>query len=143
MRTRRTTLILVTALAAVTIAPSADAALRTRRFKTPGGEVTCHLASGLLRCDVPGGLEPEPQQDCELDWVGLVLPRHDRAKPNCAGDTVGPAKPLLDYGERWRRAGRVCESKRSGLRCWNEDRYYFKLSDEDWKRWREKDQPAF
>ncbi|HEV2757696.1 MAG TPA: hypothetical protein VG318_18195 [Actinomycetota bacterium] len=135
MRTRRNTLILVTALACVTIVPSADAALKTRRFKTPGAEVVCHLGFGSLRCDVKGGLDPEPKKECELDWVGLLLPRHATAKPNCAGDTVGTAKRVLDYGEKWKRGGRVCESKRSGLHCWNEDGYHFKLSDDDWKRW--------
>lgn len=127
----------VVALACLMAVPAAQAALRTRKFKTPGGEVTCHLAGGWLRCDVRPELEPEPQKECELDWVGLLLPRHDRARPNCAGDTVGSAKRVLDYGERWKRAGRVCESKRSGLHCWNEDGFHFKLSDDDWKRWSE------
>lgn len=135
MRIRRSTLVAVVALACMTVAPSADAALKSRRFKTPGAEVTCHLAFGTLRCDVKGGLQPEPKKDCELDWVGLFLPRHTTAKPNCAGDTVGTSKRLLDYGETWRRAGRVCESKRSGLHCWNEGDYHFKLSSDDWKRW--------
>lgn len=132
---RRTALVVVTALVCLAAAPAAEAALHTRKFETPHGEVTCHLARGWLRCDVRPELEPRPERECELDWVGLLLPRHERARPNCAGDTVGSAKRVLDFGEKWKRSGRVCESKRSGLHCWNEDGFHFKLSDDDWKRW--------
>jgi hypothetical protein len=137
MAKRRPALVVVTVLVVLAVAPAAGAALRTRKFKTPGAEVTCLLSRGLLRCDVRPGLEPEPKKECELDWVGLLLTRHGRARPNCAGDTIGSARRVLGYGERWRRSGRVCESKRSGLHCWNEDGFHFKLSDDDWKRWSE------
>ena len=136
MTLRRSTLVALAVLASVSVAAPASAALHTRRFETPKGEVTCALGGGLLRCDVRPGLQPEPKKECELDWVGLLLPRHDKARPNCAGDTVGSAKRVLDYGEKWTRSGRVCRSKKSGLVCWNEDGYHFKLSKDDWRRWR-------
>lgn len=132
----RSAFVVLAAVTALSLAAPASAALRTRKFETPKGEVTCLLGGGLLRCDVRPELEPEPEKECELDWVGLLLPRHAEARPNGAGDTVGSATRVLDYGEKWKRAGRVCRSKRSGLHCWNEDGYHFKLSKDDWRRWR-------
>lgn len=129
-------LIAVAIVASISFAAPASAVLRTRKFETPKGKVTCLLGRGLLRCDVRPELQPQPEKECELDWVGLLLPRHDKARPNCAGDTVGSANRVLGYGEKWKRSGRVCHSKRSGLVCWNNDGYHFKLSKGDWRRWR-------
>ena len=118
---------------------SASAApLSTRSFQTPSNNIVCHLQRGdnLLRCDIRSGLNPEPKKDCDLDWVGLLLPRQSRARPNCAGDTVPNQDPtVLGYGERWERAGRWCVSKRTGLFCHNYGGWHFKLSRDDWDRW--------
>ena len=120
------------------VQPPAGAALSSRRFKMPSGNISCHLPRGAaLRCDVYSGLNPEPEKECELDWVGLLLGRRGRARPNCAGDTVPEAQQVLEYGEKWERGGRTCRSKQSGLHCWNEAGYHFKLSRDSWRRWHE------
>jgi hypothetical protein len=118
------------------VGPSGHAALTSRRFEMPSGNISCHLPKGApLRCDIYSGLNPEPEKECELDWVGLLLSRRGKARPNCAGDTVGSAEKTLEYGEKWKRGGRTCRSKESGLHCWNEGGYHFKLSRDKWRRW--------
>ena len=135
MKKSITCIVLTTSLL-MSLGLPAQAALKSRRFETPSGNIRCHLqGSGALRCDVGSGLKPEPKKECELDWTGLLLSRRHRARPNCAGDTVPSTKKVLDYGEKWKRAGRVCVSKRSGLHCWNRNDYHFKLSRDSWRRW--------
>ncbi|MFN2389421.1 MAG: DUF6636 domain-containing protein [Actinomycetota bacterium] len=139
-RRRRLVVVALTATAifASTAPTSFAEPLRTRNFQTPSGNIFCHLGSDepKLRCDIRSGLNPEPQRPCDFDWVGLLLSRSNRAKPNCASDTIArPDTPVLQYGRRWERAGRVCVSRRTGLHCWNYSGYHFKLSRDDWSRW--------
>ena len=131
-------LLAVAATLFVAAPASADSTdLSTRRFQTPSGNIHCLMQDGgLLRCDILSGLNPEPDKKCELDWVGLLLPRAKTARPNCAGDTVADqSAPVLQYGERWERRGRRCVSKRSGLYCQSFGGWHFKLSREDWDTW--------
>ncbi|MEA2435425.1 MAG: hypothetical protein QOG54_2882 [Actinomycetota bacterium] len=122
-------------LAQLTVAPlGAQAALRSRAFQTPSGNIGCLLAGGHLRCDILSGLNPEPNRPCELDWTGLSIGREARARPVCAGDTVFDRNsPVLNYGEKWRRGGIVCVSRQSGLRCHNNFDHGFFLSRDDWE----------
>jgi hypothetical protein len=107
-----------TTVTATTETPAPD--LATRSFQLPSGSIGCLLASGVLRCDILSGLEPEPHESCELDWVGLEIGRTGEASPSCAGDTVfSPDMPTLAYGSSWSRKGITCESRRSGLSCAN------------------------
>jgi hypothetical protein len=131
----RLTLISALLLVQLIAAPmGAQAALRTRRFQTPSGNIGCLLAGNHLRCDILSGLNPEPRRRCELDWVGLSIGVRTRAAPVCAGDTVfDQDAPVLDYGSRWRRAGIVCVSRMSGLRCHNNYDHGFFLSRDDWE----------
>jgi hypothetical protein len=136
MLSRRAAAVATSLALCLAVAQPAGAALGSRRFKTPSGNIVCNLLSdGPLRCDIHSGLKPEPEKECELDWTGLLLNRRHRARPNCAGDTVPPTKRVLEYGERWKRAGRTCASKRSGLHCWNAAGYHFKLARDGWRRW--------
>ncbi|MEA2498933.1 MAG: hypothetical protein QOH26_1338 [Actinomycetota bacterium] len=121
---------------ALPIAQAED--LSTRNFQTPSGNIKCSLqrTDNLLRCDIRSGLQPEPKKPCELDWVGLLLSRSSRARPNCASDAIAAQDPpVLGYGETWQRRGRICVSRRSGLYCQNFSGYHFKLSRESWDRW--------
>ena len=119
--------------------PEGTQALSTRSFQTPSENIVCHLQRGrpkFLRCDIRSGLNPEPDRDCDLDWVGLLLPSQKRARANCAGDTVPNQDPeVLEYGKRWERGRFSCVSRRSGLGCQNASGYHFKLSRDDWSRW--------
>lgn len=120
------------------LAPAAHAKLTTRSFQMPSGNIHCHLqrSNNTLRCDIRSGLQPEPKKACDFDWVGLLLSRMHRAKPNCASDALpNPDPPVLQYGERWERRNRFCVAKRSGLYCHNASGYHFKLSRTDWDRW--------
>lgn len=117
-------------------APAQAADLSGRKFQMPSGNIYCAETRGTLRCDILSGLKPEPKKRCELDWVGLLLDREGRARPNCAGDTVADRDaPVLQYGEHWQRNGRRCVSRESGLFCRNFGGWHFKLARSDWDRW--------
>jgi hypothetical protein len=105
--------------------------LATRSFQLPN--IGCLLASGVLRCDILSGLDPEPTASCELDWVGLSIGRTRAAAPNCAGDTIfNPDMPTLAYGSSWSRKGITCESRRTGLRCSNRQGHELSLARGSW-----------
>jgi hypothetical protein len=102
-------------------------------FRMPSGNIGCRLAAGILRCDILSGLNPEPGESCELDWVGVALSRHAGAEPLCAGDTVyDQAAPTLAYGGRWRSAGFTCDSTQTGLSCTNRAGRRFSLARGGW-----------
>lgn len=52
-----------------------EAASPPKHFQTPSKRIGCvHRSSSLsmkpyLRCDIDGGLQPEPRRRCEQDWV--------------------------------------------------------------------------
>lgn len=115
----------VLALAALSSEPS---------FRMPSGNIACSYWASSLRCDVLSGLRPEPRGRCELDWTGLTLGVRGTARPTCAGDTVYDRRaPVLAYGHTWRRAGLVCRSLRTGLRCTNRTGRGFVLAREGWR----------
>jgi hypothetical protein len=118
--------------------------LTTPSFQMPSRNIGCALSERVLRCDILSGLNPEPKRPCELDWVGLVLPPDGPAEPNCAGDTIYDAgAPTLAYGEIWHdprsnRRGIWCESRPTGLDCFDQSRseqgpFGFSLSRERWE----------
>jgi hypothetical protein len=91
-------------------------------FQLPSRNIGCRAGGGALRCDILSGLVPEPDEPCELDWVGVVLPAARAAEPNCAGDTVyDGAAPVLAYGDLWHRGAFWCRSSEAGLACVNRD----------------------
>ena len=103
-------------------------------FQMPSRNIGCALTEGVLRCDILSGLRPEPAKRCQLDWVGLVLAPDGPAKPTCAGDTVYEAgAPILEYGGMWHGGSIWCESRRSGLSCFDpRSERAFDLSRESW-----------
>ena len=42
-------------------------------FQMPSGNIGCLFGFRQLRCDILSGLEPEPTETCEFDWVGVDL----------------------------------------------------------------------
>jgi hypothetical protein len=107
-------------------------ALSTPAFQMPSKNIGCMTNGRYLRCDILSGLEPEPGQ-CELDWVGVLLPRDGEAVPNCAGDTVyEKTAPTLGYGSTWRSRGFTCQSRETGLSCTSRAGHGFTLSREAW-----------
>jgi hypothetical protein len=99
----------------------------------PSKNIGCGFDSGVLRCDILSGLQPEPSEPCELDWTGIVLEAGGPASPQCAGDTIYEASaPALAYGEMWSREGITCLSTRSGLDCRSAEAHGFKLARAAW-----------
>jgi hypothetical protein len=102
-------------------------------FQMPSRNIGCLFDFQRLRCDILSGLEPEPEEDCEFDWVGLDMGVTGPAAPNCGSDTVYDAgAPTLEYGETWSRGGIVCESDESALTCTNRDGSEFTLARGIW-----------
>jgi hypothetical protein len=84
----RTTVVTVTNVSTVTGAAPPPGAYDYARFQMPSKNIGCGFDSGVLRCDILSGLQPEPSEPCELDWTGIVLEADRPAQPQCAGDTV-------------------------------------------------------
>lgn len=127
----QTNIVTVTNVSTVTAPAAADHDYA--RFQMPSHNVGCGLSSGVLRCDILSGLQPEPTKACELDWTGVVLETQGAAQPECAGDTVYDASsPVLQYGETWSREGLTCLSLESGLECRNNGGHGFKLARASW-----------
>ena len=99
----------------------------------PSGNIGCLYGFGQLRCDILSGLEPEPDEECEFDWVGVDIGTADAAAANCGSDTIFDAgAPTLEYGSTWRRGGITCESDESALTCSNEEDHSFTLARGSW-----------
>ena len=128
----RTTIVTVTNVATVTEGPPAGAH-DYARFQLPSKNIGCGFDSGVLRCDILSGLQPEPSETCELDWTGIVLEETGPAQPECAGDTIYEASaPVLAYGDAWFREGISCVSSKSGLACDSAAGHGFKLARAAW-----------
>jgi hypothetical protein len=105
----------------------------TAAFQMPSGNIGCLFGFRRLRCDILSGLEPEPDEACEFDWVGVDMGVTGPAAPNCGSDTVYDADaPTLAYGSTWRRGGITCESDESGLTCTNREGHGFALARGSW-----------
>jgi hypothetical protein len=130
------TMALAAALMAMSPALAGGPDLATRNFQTPSKNIVCNIEGHLLRCDIKSGLKPHPHRHCDVDWVGLLLPRAGKAEAHCAGDTVAHSDPpVLEYGQTWERGAWHCIAKTSGLYCRNRGGWHFKLSRDNWKRW--------
>jgi hypothetical protein len=105
----------------------------TVSFQMPSRNIGCLFGFRQLRCDILSGLDPEPTEGCDFDWVGLDMGVTGPAAPNCGSDTIYDANaPTLDYGSTWRRAGITCESAESGLTCTNGEGHEFTLARGSW-----------
>jgi hypothetical protein len=123
-------------LAAIADVPTAGAAIA--QFRTPSGNIGCVYSSGFgqgpnLRCDIRSGLKPKsarPKKCVDLEWgdsynMGVI----GRVFVTCHGDTaIDPRSRVLCYGMTWKKAGFVCTSKGTGLRCRNRSGHGFFLS---------------
>jgi len=141
----RLTLVAVLAIA-VGLGLSASGSATHRHsayFVTPSHTIMCAWGAGdaqsrpWLRCDVAFPLDPKPPRpsSCDLDWAyGLSMSGVGRASPICAGDSVFHGwKPVLGYGETWRRQGFTCRSRSVGLTCRNTRGHGFFLSRQRWR----------
>jgi hypothetical protein len=128
-----TTVVTVTNVSTVTAPAPAAADHDYARFQLPSHNIGCGVDSGVLRCDILSGLTPEPSQECELDWTGVVLEADRAAQPECAGDTIFDASaPVLEYGQSWAREGISCLSTREGLNCMTPAGHGFHLARQAW-----------
>ena len=131
-----TALVIAAALATMPVALAGSADLTTRNFQTPSKNIVCNITGHYLRCDIKSGLKPKPHRHCDVDWVGLLLPRAGKARANCAGDAVPHQDPpVLEYGQTWERGAWHCIAKTSGLYCQDRGGWHFKLSRDHWRRW--------
>jgi hypothetical protein len=128
-----TNVVTVTNVSTVTAPDAAAANHDYARFQLPSRNIGCGVDSGVLRCDILSGLNPEPSQACELDWTGIVLEAERAAQPECAGDTIyDGSAPVLEYGETWAREGISCFSTRAGLDCETPAGHGFHLARQAW-----------
>jgi hypothetical protein len=105
----------------------------TATFQMPSRNIGCLFAFRQLRCDILSGLDPEPEEACDFDWVGVDMGVTGAAAPNCGSDTVYDADaPTLEYGSSWTRGGITCESEESGLSCTNQEGRGFTLARGSW-----------
>jgi hypothetical protein len=112
---------------------SAESTLSGRTFQTPSRNIGCRFGFQQLRCDILSGLDPEPTEVCDFDWVGVDMGVTGPAAANCGSDTVYEADaPTLEYGSTWSRGGIVCDSEESALTCTNPEGYEFALARGSW-----------
>ena len=107
--------------------------LSTATFQMPSRNIGCLFGFRQLRCDILSGLDPEPAEACDFDWVGVDMGVTGSAAANCGSDTVYETDaPTLEYGGTWSRGGITCESDESALTCTNREGYGFTLSRGSW-----------
>jgi hypothetical protein len=107
--------------------------LSTQTFQMPSRNIGCRFGFQRLRCDILSGLDPEPAEACDFDWVGVDMGVRGPAAANCGSDTVYEAgAPTLEYGDTWSRGGITCESDESALTCTNREGYTFSLTRGSW-----------
>jgi Family of unknown function (DUF6636) len=105
----------------------------TASFQMPSRNIGCLFGFRRLRCDILSGLDPEPNEACDFDWVGVDMGVTGPAAANCGSDTVYDADaPTLAYGSTWTRGEITCESDESGLTCTNREGHSFTLARGSW-----------
>jgi hypothetical protein len=106
---------------------------RSESFQMPSKNIGCLFGFRQLRCDILSGLEPEPNEICDFDWVGVDMGVSGPAAANCGSDTVYDAgAPVLEYGSTWSRGGITCDSEESALTCTNREGHGFSLARGSW-----------
>jgi hypothetical protein len=134
-----TTTITETVTSTVTETESADTSGEaeptpsTATFQMPSGNIGCLFGFQQLRCDILSGLDPEPAEVCDFDWVGVDMGVTGLAAANCGSDSIYETDaPTLEYGDTWSRGGITCESDESALTCTNRDGHGFTLTLGSW-----------
>lgn len=101
-------------------------------FQTPSGNISCHQAGGILRCDITNRsfTPPRPREACELEYGhAITLEPSGPARMLCSGDTIADSTlPVLRYGAAWQGQGLSCTSAETGVRCTNAAGRGFSLS---------------
>jgi hypothetical protein len=115
---------LVVGMFAVIVFPAGTARADIVGFTSPSGNIGCMMDAASVRCDIRDrGWSPPPKPaDCE--WMmnygqGIVLTAGQQARFVCAGDTALGGGPPLAYGDKITRGSLGCESKTSGMNCWD------------------------
>jgi hypothetical protein len=122
----------------ITVIP---ARLRSGGFSTPTRNIRCESGTSgdpapsqrALRCDIgfsDARVPPKPT-DCTFEGWGssFGIAATGEAHRLCVNDAVDVQHmPPLRYGWHWRNGPFTCLSRRTGLRCWNNDGHGFELS---------------
>jgi hypothetical protein len=119
--------------AGLVLAIPAAAQAKDKHFRTPSGNIGCRFTDEpqYLRCDILQTSDAPPKpKSCDLDYGhSYALNRRGRARVLCAGDTVVDQNaPVLRYGRTRHLGNMTCESKRTGLTCFNLAGHGFVLS---------------
>ena len=122
---------LLAAVLLLAVPAAADA--KYKDFRTPSGNIGCGFIDDpqYLRCDIlqSSDIPPKPAS-CDLDYGHAYgLKRRGRTQILCHGDTVLRRNaPVLRYGRTKHLGNFTCESKRTGLTCFNLAGHGFVLS---------------
>jgi Family of unknown function (DUF6636) len=119
--------------AVMALAVPAAAQAKDTHFRTPSGNIGCRFtdAPQYLRCDILQTSDAPPKpRSCDLDYgYAYALNRRGRTHVLCAGDTViRRSAPVFRYGRTKHLGNMTCESKRTGLLCFNLAGHGFILS---------------
>ena len=103
-------------------------------FRLPSGNIGCGFVDKpqYLRCDIlqSSDMPRAKPSECDLDYGHAYgLKRRGRTQILCAGDTVvRQDAPVFRYGRTRHMGNFTCESKRTGLTCFNLAGHGFVLS---------------
>jgi hypothetical protein len=97
-------------------------------FTSPSGNIGCYIDPAEVRCDIRqrNWAPPPKPASCpdETGWgQGLVLRAGGSGGGGtsfvCTGDTALASGPPLAYGDTITAGSLRCESKQSGMECWD------------------------
>lgn len=112
-------------------AAHADAAYQ---FQSPSGNISCHLATGGVACDISDfTYVPPPPPPCgqHLAWGSRFALEQGKAPVmECHGDTLRiPGEQTLNYGQTLSVGAITCDSETSGMTCTDTStRHFFRVS---------------
>lgn len=90
-------------------------------FRSPTGNIGCHLGANFARCDIQRRTWSSPPKpaECDLDWgQGVEVSAASPAVIVCAGDTaLDPSAPVLSYGQAAQVGSTECLSREDGVVC--------------------------
>lgn len=116
--------VLVAAMVAAIALPAGTANADIVGFTSPSGNIGCMIDSSSVRCDIRYRTWSPPPKPADCEWMmdygqGIVLTVGQPARFVCAGDTALAGGPPLAYGDKITKGSLECESKTSGMSCWD------------------------
>lgn len=90
-------------------------------FSSPSTNIGCQITDDGVRCDIEKRRYKPPRKPrgCDLDFGNALAVGEGEPDFVCAGDTVLGAPTLLAYGTATRVGDYGCQSRKTGMRCYN------------------------